>query len=58
MSFIFKAYVLSSQRRLVAKANMSEVSDLLSGKGDNLTMFLFTDSIEVSILISFLCLAF
>ena len=52
MFFIFKAYVLSSQRRLVAKANMSEVSDLLSGKGDNLTMFLFTDSIEVSILIS------
>lgn len=42
------AYVLSSQRRLVAKANMSEVSDLLSGKGDNLTMFLFTDSIEVT----------
>ena len=46
--FLFvQAYVLSSQRRLVSKANMSEVSDLLSGKGDNLTMFLFTDSIEV-----------
>ncbi|XP_065055879.1 protein ECT2-like [Rhopilema esculentum] len=42
------AYVLSSQRRLVSKANMSEVSDILSGKGDNLTMFLFTDSIEVT----------
>eukprot|EP00794_Sanderia_malayensis_P011021 gene11021-12185_t len=42
------AYILSSHRRLVTKTNMTELSDVLNCKGDPLTVFLFTDSLEVT----------
>lgn len=39
--------LLSSHRSFVTKADMIELSNSLSGKGDSLTMFLFTDSLEI-----------
>lgn len=39
--------LLSSHRSFVSRADMIELSNSLSGKGDTLAMFLFTDSLEV-----------
>lgn len=39
--------LLSSHRSFITKADMIELSDGISGKGDNVTMFLFTDVVEV-----------
>ncbi|XP_078378862.1 protein ECT2-like [Oculina patagonica] len=42
------AYVLSSHRVYVSKADTFELSDTLCGKGEAVTIFLFNDSLEVT----------
>ncbi|EDO28605.1 predicted protein [Nematostella vectensis] len=42
------AYVLSSHRSYVTKADTFELSDGLVGKGEPVTIFLFNDSLEVT----------
>ena len=44
----FQANLLSSQRSLVLKVDLSEVADTLVSRGEPVTMFLLSDSIEVS----------
>ncbi|XP_035205764.1 protein ECT2-like isoform X2 [Stegodyphus dumicola] len=39
--------LLSSHRKLVAKTDMQEITDLLLKKGGPITMFLFTDVLEI-----------
>lgn len=39
---------MSSHRNFVLKVDVVEITDTLSGKGDNLSLFLFSDSLEVS----------
>ncbi|KAK6195819.1 hypothetical protein SNE40_001172 [Patella caerulea] len=41
------ATLLSSHRRFINKVDVIELSDTLSGRGDPLSLFLFTDSIEI-----------
>ncbi|ESO86405.1 hypothetical protein LOTGIDRAFT_61738, partial [Lottia gigantea] len=41
------ATLLSSHRQFTSKIDVIELSDTLSGRGDSLTLFLFTDSIEI-----------
>lgn len=42
------AYVLSSHRVYVTKADTFELSDTICGKGEAVTIFLFSDSMEVT----------
>jgi len=42
------AYVLSSHRVYVSKADTFELSDTICGKGEAVTIFLFNDSLEVT----------
>ncbi|KAJ7392798.1 Protein T2 [Desmophyllum pertusum] len=42
------AYVLSSHRIYVSKADTFELSDIICGKGEAVTIFLFNDSLEVT----------
>lgn len=42
------AYVLSSHRKYVTKADTFELSDTICGKGEAVTIFLFNDSMEVT----------
>ena len=42
-----QAYVLSSHRVYVSKADTFELSDTICGKGQAVTIFLFNDSLEV-----------
>ncbi|CAH1781349.1 unnamed protein product [Owenia fusiformis] len=39
--------LLSSHRSFIAKVDVIELSDSLSGKGDHITLFLFNDSLEI-----------
>ena len=53
-SFSFQqAYILSSHRSYVMRADTYELSDGLVGKGEAITLFLFNDSLEVRFL--FIC---
>lgn len=45
--FSSQAYVLSSHRVYVSKADTFELSDTICGKGEAVTLFLFNDSLEV-----------
>lgn len=48
ISFVFlKPDLVSAQRSLVSKCEVTELSDQLSGRGDSLMLCLFTDNIEV-----------
>lgn len=40
--------MLSSHRRFISKIDVIELSDELCGKGMPMSLFLFTDSVEVS----------
>jgi hypothetical protein len=42
------ANLLSAQRSLVLKVDLSEVTDNISGRGEPITMFLLSDSIEIA----------
>lgn len=48
LSSFSQAYVLSSHRVYVSKADTFELSDTICGKGEAVTIFLFNDSLEVS----------
>ena len=41
------AHLISSNRDYISKCEVSELSDSLSGRGDSLAIFLFTDTIEI-----------
>jgi len=41
--------LLSASRNFVSRIDVVEVSDQLMGKGEPLTLFLFTDSLEVGL---------
>lgn len=40
--------MLSASRKFIQKLDVDEVSDLLAGRGEHLTIFLFSDCLEVS----------
>ena len=44
---IWQPNLLSASRNFILKLDVDEVSDLLAGRGEHLTLFLFSDSIEV-----------
>ncbi|XP_034656900.1 protein ECT2 isoform X3 [Drosophila subobscura] len=41
------AHLVSSNRSFIAKCEVNELSDSLSGRGDSLVLYLFSDSIEL-----------
>jgi len=45
--FVLKPNLLSAHRNLMRRIDAVEVSEELSGKGDPVTLFVFTDSLEV-----------
>lgn len=44
----FQAHLVSSQRCFISRCEVTELSDSLSGRGNPLVLFLFSDVIEVS----------
>ena len=47
MSCDLQPNLLSAHRKFVRKLNVLEVGDELRGKGTTITLFIFTDSLEV-----------
>ena len=46
---VFQAHIVSSHRSFVTRCDVVEIKgDGLSGRGDHLIMFLFSDMLEVS----------
>ncbi|XP_030384939.1 protein ECT2 isoform X2 [Scaptodrosophila lebanonensis] len=41
------AHLVSSNRSFISKCEVNELSDCVSGRGDNLVLYLFSDSLEV-----------
>ncbi len=48
----FQANLLSSHRKFVTRIDVVELTSSLSGRGDNLSLFLFSDSLEVLLTLS------
>ena len=44
---VLQASLLSSHRTFVTKVDVVELTDELSGRGDNICLFVFSDCIEV-----------
>jgi len=45
---VLQPNLLSAHRSLVQRIDAIEVSEELSGKGDSVTLFVFSDSLEVN----------
>jgi len=45
---VLQAHLVSSQRCFISRCEVTELSDSLSGRGNPLVLFLFSDVIEVS----------
>jgi len=45
--FCFQPHLVSSHRSFITKCDVIELSDNLSGRGDHLTIFVFSDLVEV-----------
>lgn len=45
--FCFQPHLVSSHRSFITKCDVIELSDNLSGRGDHLTIFVFSDVVEV-----------
>ena len=45
---VIQANLLSAHRKLVSRVDVIEVTSELSGRGDHITLFVFSDSLEVS----------
>ncbi len=46
-----QANLLSSHRKFLTRLDVVEMTDSLSGRGDSLTLFLFSDSLEVNTIV-------
>ena len=46
---MFQANLLSSHRNFISRIDVVELTDMLCHRGDPLSIFVFTDSIEVSL---------
>lgn len=47
INLCLQAHLVSSNRNFISRCEVSELTDNLSGRGDSLVLYLFSDSIEV-----------